>query len=199
MPPPLGPQNPPSSRPASLNVAAARLGWNPRTELLLQTHLRFKQTFLEACKGNNQEAMILLQDQAITTHNSLKQLISREILLSLTEGWNPHVTHPNHPANRQPNNPASIPSQRTRGQNPPAASVCQQAPPPAPPANGPQGAAQQAAQTRPGQNGPGQNGCMRGRRNYRTSIYEELFCMSQTIQGGYQAIDQSRTQNQGPR
>ncbi|OAV92121.1 hypothetical protein PTTG_27751 [Puccinia triticina 1-1 BBBD Race 1] len=117
---PINPPNPPSSQPASFNVAeaAARRGWNPTKELLLQTHLRFKQAFLEAWAGNNQESMILLRDQAITTHNSLKRLISRDILLFLTKGWNPHVTHPNHPAN----NPANA---ETTAQGPkPPSSLC---------------------------------------------------------------------------
>ncbi|KNZ53640.1 uncharacterized protein VP01_3179g1 [Puccinia sorghi] len=43
----------------------------------------------------------------------------------------------------------------------------------------------------------GNQGQMRRQQSYRNSVYEELFRMNRNLQGGNQAIDQSRTRNQG--
>ncbi|OAV93414.1 hypothetical protein PTTG_27339 [Puccinia triticina 1-1 BBBD Race 1] len=173
-----GPPNQPSFPRANLNAAEVRRNWSPTTELVFQTHLRYKQAYLEALAGANQEAMGILRDQAMATHQTLEQLIGRETLLVLTEGWTPPSTRPNHRAARSAN-------QQNRGRNrhqayarPNHVAIPPGAPQPS-----------QAQGNRPSR--------MRGRQNYKASIYAELFCMGRTIQGGYQAIDQSRSRNQG--
>ncbi|KNZ50287.1 hypothetical protein VP01_4505g3, partial [Puccinia sorghi] len=181
--PPPGQRDQPSSNQENSTGGALRRDWNLATDLILQTHVRYREAFLEAQAASNREAMDLLSGQAVVTHNNLERLIGRDRLLSITEMWNPHAERP---ANNRPM------AARGRGNRNPQYAR------PRRPNNFKGNQTQQGLDW--GSNQPGQrvnNGRMRRQHMYRNSVYEELFRMTKTLQGGYQAIDQARARNRG--
>ncbi|POV97007.1 hypothetical protein PSTT_15312, partial [Puccinia striiformis] len=187
------PPNQRSSARENLNAAEVRRNFTPQTEFLLQTHLAFREQFLMAQAANNMEAMVMLRAQAIRSHRTLEESIGLQVLLTLAEGWNPFsVRLPNPPREarnrrqqeRRQNRPQVYPEARG---NRPQAQPNSQGPPPA------------NSDKTPGRNQrqPGSNTRMRGRLDYRSSIFEELLRVGRMYQGGYQAIDRARQRNQG--
>ena len=175
-----GQQNPCSFPQANLSAEEIRLNFNPTTALLLQSHLNFRRGYLEAQAGNNQEAMSLLLDQAVTSHSSLERLIGRDRLLSIAEGWNPYVLRRPRAQHQPPNRrTANLPREQHRHQ--------EYERPREQPA--PQGPAEQGQ--------PGLNRRMRRSTNFKQSVFDEVFRVGRTLQGSYQSIEQSRARNQG--
>ncbi|OAV86237.1 hypothetical protein PTTG_30009, partial [Puccinia triticina 1-1 BBBD Race 1] len=79
-----GPPNPNLSDPENLN-AEEDVQFSPATELIIRTHLRFREECLQALAASNYEQAVLFRDLAVPTHDTLVRLIGAEALAHLAE------------------------------------------------------------------------------------------------------------------
>ncbi|KNZ48991.1 uncharacterized protein VP01_5271g1, partial [Puccinia sorghi] len=151
---------------------------------VLNQHEENYRGYQEASQGEDQEMSSLFMTQALATHRTLVKKLGLVNVLLLTEGWNPVSIRR---AQRQNQETQGAPSL-----NPPSQSLETPAQGRVRDRGNSPGSSQQslAGPSRP-------NGERRmSRRDYRNSVYGEMFRMARQIQGTYQYIDGQRKTQQ---
>ncbi|EFP81621.2 uncharacterized protein PGTG_07870 [Puccinia graminis f. sp. tritici CRL 75-36-700-3] len=141
-------------------------------------HEAAKNHYLHAAAASNLVAMETLRRQALASHRSLEELIGRDTLLFLMDGWNPFLVNPTRPV--RPQQPGRQQPYHRAAAAQPARGLNEQGP----------------AQRNQG-NHPRRQGRMGGRPNHRREVYSEMIRMYRTLQGTYQHLDEASRINRG--
>jgi len=147
---------------------------------VLQQHQENFRAYQEACLAGDQEMSSLYMTQALATHRTLVRRLGLPQVLLLTEGWNPVSIRRAQRQNQEVQGASST--------NQPGQALGTQA------QRGARGRGNSPESSNQSSAGPSRPSGQRrmSRKEYRNSVYGEMFRMARQIQGTYQYIDGQR-------